>query len=241
MKTNKGKIDFNVAMKTLTGKVKGAGELTAMHVMAVLTLTGNCVKRDFLRRATLTELCKKQAMSSMFFNFDISPSQMKRTLDGVVRCCMGSSEFIVENLFCESVRKKQGFDTFHPSQTIMYLDEPTNNILCLIGGKRMSRTEEDDRWVLAKLPDEDRTVPLFPWWQAKSGILGIHDWYVQLCWKVLRVEPHSLVIRPHVNATKNERKEEVWNKYIRRLGIVKPDTNKPKKRKRRRQGRIVSN
>jgi hypothetical protein len=55
MKTNKGKIDFDVAMKTLTGNVKGAGELNAMHVMAVLTLTGNCVNCDFLRRATLTE------------------------------------------------------------------------------------------------------------------------------------------------------------------------------------------
>jgi hypothetical protein len=66
----------------------------------------------------------------------------------------------------------------------------------------MSRTEEDDRRVLAKLPDEDVVVPFFPWWKAQSGINGIHDWYVKLCEKVLSVEPHSLVIRPHVNAKK---------------------------------------
>jgi hypothetical protein len=201
MKTNKGEINFDVAMKRLTGNVKGAGELNAMHVMAVLTLTGNCVNRDFLRRATLTEPCKKQGMSRMFPNDDISPSKMKRALDGVVRR-LDLSEFIVENLFCESVRKKEGFDTFHPSQSITYLDEHTNNILCLSGGKRMSRTEEDDRRVLAKLPDEDVVVPFFPWWKAESGINGIHDWYVKLCQKVLSVEPHSLVIRPHVNAKK---------------------------------------
>jgi hypothetical protein len=132
-----------------------------MHIMAVLTLTGNCVNRDFLRRATLTEPCRKQAMSRMIPNFDISPSQMKRALSGVV-CHVGLSKFIIENLLCESVRKKEGFDTFHPSQLITYLDEDTNNILYLNGGKRMSRIEEDDRQVLAKLPEEDRLVPLFP-------------------------------------------------------------------------------
>jgi hypothetical protein len=62
MKTNKGEIDFDEAINTLTEKVKGAADLSAMHVMAVLTLTGNCVSHDFLRRATLTEQCKKQAM-----------------------------------------------------------------------------------------------------------------------------------------------------------------------------------
>jgi hypothetical protein len=100
MKTNKGKIGFNVAMKTVTGNVKGARELNAMHVMAVLTLTGNCV--NFLRRATLTEPCKKQGMASFFPNNDINPSQMKRALDGVIRH-MDLPEFIVENLFCESM------------------------------------------------------------------------------------------------------------------------------------------
>ena len=173
MKTNQGEIDFNVAIKTLTGKVQGARELTAMHVMAVLTLTGNCVNRDFLRRATLTEPCKKQGMASIFPNNDINSSQMKRALEGVVRR-MDLPEFIIENLFCESVRKKKGFDTFHPSQSIMYLDEHTNNILCLSGGTRMSRSEEDDRRVLAQLPHEDRIVPLFPWWKAQSRIWGIH-------------------------------------------------------------------
>jgi hypothetical protein len=200
MKTNKGKIDFDVAMKTRTGKVQGAGELAVTHVMAVLTLTGNCINPDFLRRPTLTEPCEKQAMSRWFLNFNISPSQMKRALNRVV-CHMGLSKFILENLLCESVRPKQGFNTFHPSHLITYLDEHTNNILCLSGGKRMSRTEEDNRQVLAKLPDEDRLVPLFLWWQAKSGILGIREWLVELCKKV-RVEPQLFVIHPHVNAKK---------------------------------------
>jgi hypothetical protein len=96
----------------------------------------------------------------------------------------------------------------------------------------MSRTEEDNRRVLAKLPDKDGIVPLFPWWQAKWGTLGIHKWYVKLCWKVLRVEPQYFVVRPHVNATKNESKEEVWERYIKRLGLVRPDTNKPKKKEK---------
>jgi hypothetical protein len=213
MKTNNSEIDFDVAMKTLTGNVHGAGELTAMHVMAVLTLTGNCVNRDFLRRATLSESCKKQAMARMFPNFDIHPSQMKRALNGVVRR-LGLSEFIIENLLCESVRPKQGFDTFHPSQSITYLEEDTNNIMCVSGGEIMSRTVEDDRRVLAKLPDKDRVHPLFPWWQAKLGMEGIHVWFLELCQEV-RVDPDFFVVHPHLNARKIVSEEEVWNKYIK--------------------------
>jgi hypothetical protein len=106
------------------------------------------------------------------------------------------------------VQKKEGFDTFHPSQLITYLDEDTNNILCLNRGKRMSRTEEDDRQVLAKLPEEERLVPLFPCWQAKSGIIGIHEWFVELCQKV-RVKPQRFVTRPHVNAKKRRLKKRL--------------------------------
>jgi hypothetical protein len=124
----------------------------------------------------------------------------------------------------------------------MHLDEHTNNILCLSGGTRMSRSEEDDRRVLAQLPDEDRIVPLFPWWKAQSGIWGINDWYVKLCRKVLRVEPHSLVICPHVNAKQQVNEEEIWKKYTKRLAMVKPpDTNIPKKKKRKRKGMNVNN
>jgi hypothetical protein len=231
MKTNKGEIDFYEAIKTIAGKVKGAAELSAMHVMAVLTLTGNCVSRDFLRMATLTQPCKKQAITKMFPNFDVSPSQMKTAIEGVVRC-MGYSAFIVENLLCESVREKEGFDTFHPSQSITYLDEETNNIVCWSGGNITSRTEEDDRRVIAELPAEDRRVAHFPWWQAKSGIMGIHKWFVELCQKV-GVQPHDYVIRPHLNAHKKETNEEVWKKYIKQLAKVKPEKNETKKRRRR--------
>jgi hypothetical protein len=217
MKTNKGEIDFNVAMKTLTGNVKGAGQLNAMHVMAVLTLTGNCVNRDFLRRATFSESCKKQAMARMFPKFDIHPSQMKRALNGVVRR-MGLSEFIIENLLCESVRTEQGYDTFHPSQSVTYLEEDTNNILCVSGGEIMLRTVEDDRRVLAKLPDKDRVVPVFPWWLAKSGMEGIHVWFLELCQKV-SVDPELFTIRPHLNAKSFVSEKEVWNKYIKRLEV----------------------
>jgi len=234
MKINDGEIDYDIAIKTLISNVKGARELNAMHVMAVLTLTGNCVNRDFLRRATLTEPCKKQGVKSLFPNNDISSSQMKRALLGVVRR-LDLSEFIVENLLCESVRKKDGFDTFHPSQSITYLDETTNNILCWSGGKTTSRTEEDDRRVLAELPDEDGIVPLFPWWKATSGIVEIHAWYVKLCRKVLSVKPHSLVIRPHMNAPKPESDEEVWKRYIKKHKLV----DIPQKRKRKRKGEIV--
>jgi hypothetical protein len=274
IKTNNGEINFDVAIKTLTGNVHGAGELTAMHVMAVLTLTGNCINRDFLRRATLSESCKKQVTARMFPNFVVKPSQMKRALNGVVRR-LGLSEFIMENLLCESVRQKQGFDTFHPSQSITYLEEDTNNILCVSGGEIMLRTVEDDRRMLAELPEKDGVVPLFPWWQAKLGMDGIHVWFLELC-KEVSVDPELIVVRPHLNSGKLSSEVEVWNKYIKRLQVwgkgkkdiakitkitvqervhgkdtatnlldvkrkdpAKPDTNKPKKKKRRRQGRIV--
>jgi hypothetical protein len=92
--------------------------------------------------------------------------------------------------------------------------------------------EEDDHRVLAKLPDMDRLVPLFPWWEAKLGIIGIHEWFIQLCQKV-RVQPQDYVICPHVNAKKRETKEEVWKKYMKQLALVKPDENQTKKRKKR--------
>jgi hypothetical protein len=180
----------------------------------------------------------------------------------------------MENLLCESVRPKQGFDMFHPpSQSITFLEEDTNNILCVTGGKIKSRSVEDDRQVLAKLPDKDRVVPLFPWWQAKSGMEGIHIWFLELCQEV-SIDPELIVICPHLKAKKFVSEKEIWNKYIKRLQVqqgkgkkdiakitvqervhrkdtvmnlldvkrkdpVKHDTNKPKKKKRRRQGRIV--
>jgi hypothetical protein len=211
-------------------------------------------------------------MARMFPNFMVNPSQMKRSLNGVVRR-LGLSEFIMENLLCESVRPKQGFDTFHPSQSITFLEEDTNNILCVTGGKIKSRSVEDDRQVLAKLPDKDRVVPLFPWWQAKSGMEGIHIWFLELCEEV-SIDPELIVIRPHLKAKKFVSEKEIWNKYIKRLQVqqgkgkkdiakitvqervhrkdtvmnlldvkrkdpVKHDTNIPKKKKRRCQGRIV--
>jgi hypothetical protein len=124
MKINDGKINFDVAMKTLIGNVKGAREVNAMHVMAVLTLTGNCVNHDFLRRATLTEPCKKQGVNSLFPNNNISSSQMKRSLLGVV-CRLDLSEFIVENLLCESVHKKTASTpSIHPSQSRIWMRLP---------------------------------------------------------------------------------------------------------------------
>jgi hypothetical protein len=154
------------------------------------------------------------------------------------------------------------------------LEEDTNNILCVTGGKIKSRSVEDDRQVLAKLPDKDRVVPLFPWWQAKSGMEGIHIWFLELCEEV-SIDPELIVIRPHLKAKKFVSEKDIWNKYIKRLQVqqgkgkkdiakitkitvqerekdtamnlldvkrkdpAKPDTNKPKKKKRRRQGRIV--
>ena len=49
------------------------------------------------------------------YNNNINPSQMKRALEGVVRC-MDFPEFIIENLFCESVQKKRdSTPSIHPS------------------------------------------------------------------------------------------------------------------------------
>lgn len=41
-KANNKDIGFDKAMKILTDNVKGAGTLTSMHLLSVLTLTGNC-------------------------------------------------------------------------------------------------------------------------------------------------------------------------------------------------------
>jgi hypothetical protein len=69
----------------------------------------------------------------------------------------------VEILLCESLRHKQGFDTFHPSQSLYFLDEPTDNIVC-VGSRGIVqvRSLDDDRKALAELvPLIDRVVPLY--------------------------------------------------------------------------------
>ena len=78
----------------------------------------------------------------------------------------------------------------------------------------MLRTVEDDRRMLAELPEQDGVVPLFPWWQAKSGMEGIHVWFLELCQEV-SVDPELIVVHPHSNSRKLVSEEEVWNKYIK--------------------------
>lgn len=56
---NSGELDFDQALKLLSDNVQGAGALVSMHILSVLTLTGNCINRDFLGKATLGEACKK--------------------------------------------------------------------------------------------------------------------------------------------------------------------------------------
>ena len=53
IESNKGNLDFDNAIKRVMGNVHGVGELVAMHLLAVLSLTGNCINRDILRNATL--------------------------------------------------------------------------------------------------------------------------------------------------------------------------------------------
>lgn len=215
LKANNGEIDFEQAIKIISDDVQGAGELVAMQVMAVLTLTGNCVNRDFLRKATLSESCKKHARERMFPNLTVSPSQMKTALNGVVRR-LGLSEYIVENLLCEAVRPRQGFDTFHPSQSITFLDSDSDNIVCVKGGTSDWISVEDDRKVLERLPNKDRVTPLYEWWQATKGREGIHQWFVERC-KADNIPPESLVIRPHLKAAKNLSEPQIWEKYMQRL------------------------
>jgi hypothetical protein len=126
---------------------------------------------------------------------------------------------MVENLLCESLRTKQGYDTFHPSQYIFFLDEPTDNILCVgsIGVITEVRSEDNDRQALDHLPSIDCVVPYYQWWKAKMGREGIHEWYVNLCCEK-GVDPKSIVVRPHINAkSKNMTNGDVWEKYIREL------------------------
>jgi hypothetical protein len=164
LKANTGEINFEQALKRISEDIQGAGELVAMHVMAILTLTGNCLNRDFLRKATLTESCKKHGRECMFPNLIVSQAQMKTALKGVVRR-LGMSEYIMENLLCEAVRPKQGFDTFHPSQSITFLHRDSESdsdiIVCVSGEKMEWRSVEDDRELLERLPDTDRVAPLY--------------------------------------------------------------------------------
>jgi hypothetical protein len=124
IKANNKDIGFDEALKIISDSVNGAGTLMSMHVLSVLTLTGNCLNREFLRRASLTDACKKNVREKLFPGQEITQTQMKTALNGVVRK-LGMSEYLVENLLCESIRKEPGFDTFHPSQSIFFLDENT--------------------------------------------------------------------------------------------------------------------
>lgn len=109
----------------------------------------------------------------------MSIQQTKTALNGVVRK-LGLTEFLVENLLREAIRPKQGFDMFHPSQLIYFLDGDTDNILWVnsSGSVLEVRLEADDRESLKGLPKVDRVLPRYPWWEAKLGMEGIHEWYL---------------------------------------------------------------
>jgi len=209
---NKGDLNFEQAIKKMTDSVHGAGELVAMHILAVLTLTGNCINRDFLRMATLGQGCRKQLREKIFPNEMVTSGQMKTGLKGVVRK-MGLSPFMVENLLCEALRQKPGYDTFHPSQSIFFLEDCTDNIVCVNGDKVEFRTVEDDMGVLDQLPTCDGVIPCYPWWKAPKGAKGIHMWFVKLC-KGKKIDPTSLIIRPYLNAKVNQSPQLIWRHYV---------------------------
>jgi hypothetical protein len=222
---NSNELGFDEAIKMINDNILGAGSLTSMHMLTVMTLTGNCVNREFLRRATLSEACKKHVRDHLFPGIDVSMQQMKTALNRVVRK-LGLTEFLVENLLCEALRPKQGYDTYHPSQCIYFLERDTDNILRVdsSGNVQEVRSEADDRKALDGLPDVDQIVPRYQWWNAKLGMEGIHKWYIHICME--RNEPlQSTVMRLHLNSKKKETDAMVWNSYIHQLG----DDRKSKK------------
>jgi hypothetical protein len=216
IESNLGKLDFDTAIKRVMGNVNGAGELVAMHILAVLSLTGNCINRDFLRNATLGQACKKQVRDKIFSGQNVTPSQMKSAMKGVVRK-MGLSAFMVENLLCEALRPKPGFDTFHPEQSISFLEDDTDNIVCVTGDKVEIRSVEDDLCKLQQLPTFDQIVPEWKWWTAPQGVRGIHDWFVKSC-KERDIDPSSLFIRPHTNAKVCQSQQHIWRHYLNKVG-----------------------
>jgi hypothetical protein len=219
LKANRNEIGFDEAMKMIQYRIHGAGALVAMHILTVLTLTGNCVNREFLRRATLTDACKKNVRDRLFTGVKVSRQQMMTALNGVVRK-LGLTEFMVENLLCESLRTKEGFDTFHPSQCIYFLDPDTDNILCVdsSGNVLEERSEADDQKTLQRLPDVDNIVLRYQWWNAKFGIQGMHEWFLKLC-NDRNELPQSEVMRAHLNSKKQESNKAVWSLYIRQMTL----------------------
>jgi hypothetical protein len=220
IKSNLGKLDFDTAIKRVMANVDGAGKLVAMHILAVLSLTGNCINRDFLRNATLGQACKKQVREKIFGGQNVNPSQMKSALKGGVRK-MGLSAFMVENLLCEALRLKPGFDTFHPEQSISFLEDDTDNIVCVTGDKKVEiRSVEDDLRKLQRLPTFDRIVSEWKWWTAPQGGRGIHDWFVQSCMEQ-DIDPSSLFIRPQTNAKVCQSQQHIWRHYLNKVGKKK--------------------
>jgi hypothetical protein len=219
---NSGKIGFDDSIKIINDHILGAGRLVAMHLLTVLTLTGNCVNREFLRRATLTKPTKKAARVKLFPGYEVSLQQMKTAFKGVVRK-LGMTEFLVENLLCEAIRTGHGYDTFHPSQCIYFLEKDTDNILCVDrkGTVLEVRLEADDRLALDRLPNVDQVlVPRYPWWKAKIGMEGIHEWYIKLC-SERNEKPQSKVMRPHNKQNIKESDNVVWNAYLAKMVELK--------------------
>jgi hypothetical protein len=212
IESNRGHLDFENAIKKVTVNIKGAGDLVATHLLAVLSLTGNCTNRDFLRNATLGQACKKQVREKIFNGIKVTPCQMKSGLKGVVRK-MKLTPFMVENLLCEALRPQPGFDTFHPSQSISFLEDDTDDIVCVTGDMIVFRSAEYDESELQKLPTYDKIVPEWMWWEAPQGRRGMHEWYVQCC-KDRDIDPSSLFIRPHTNAKVNQSQELIWRLYV---------------------------
>ena len=73
IESNNGNLDFDNTIKRLMGNVDGVGKLVAMHLLAVLSLTGNCINRDYLRNATLGQACKKQVREKIFSGQKVTP------------------------------------------------------------------------------------------------------------------------------------------------------------------------
>lgn len=127
-------------------------------------------------------------------------------------------EYMVENLLCKALRSKQGFDTFHPSQLIFFLDEAMDNIVCVSShdGIVKVRSLQNDHKTLEGLPTSQQLCgSILSMVENKDGD-GKHTWIV---FKSLWGETCGFKINCHFPTSKFQHKEydEQWHlgtKYL---------------------------
>eukprot|EP00978_Attheya_sp_CCMP212_P013000 scaffold32449_cov55-Attheya_sp.AAC.2 len=201
---NKGQMKYNTAAALTKRTIMGAGPMGINHFVGCAVIMGVLLPTSFSGNALLSESCSDKIALII--------SQGSRTARSKTLCAFQTAmrqlrlhDSYGDQVFCESSRKCEADDVFHPSQNIYRVNREKDDELVVLnsGGEKcftpMIRRNQIKMWLSIK---ERETY--FPWWELPiASRYDIQSWSKKICHEESLVHTNMV----HFAHTKHNRDE----------------------------------